>query len=111
MKIEDVRYGQLVYLKNVGFPYNRTDDGHESFEGASAIIVGVNVGANKKMIDVEFLYPMKTTHGTMDTCLFYPEQLREENRPWLKKNLKQILAFRQEVRRMGAFCERMMETP
>ena len=109
MKIEDIRFGQLVYTKNVGFPFNRTDDGHESFEGASAIVVGVNVGANKQMIDVEFLIPMKTPQGTMNTCLFHPEQLKEENRPWLKKHLKKILSFRKEVAKMADFCNKMVD--
>lgn len=109
MKIKDIRIDQLVYTKNVGFPFNRTDDGHESFEGASGLVIGVNVGANKQMVDIEFLFPMKTPHGTMKKCLFHPEQLRAENRPWLKKNLVRILTFKTKVADVAKFLNQMVD--
>ena len=106
---KDFYFGQLVYLKNVGFPYDRTDEGHESFEGASAVVTGINVGASKRMIEVKFVIPMKTPTGKMITCLFHPESVKPENRPWLKKNLVKVLAFQKEVEKMAAFCNKMVE--
>ena len=106
-----LKTGDLVYLKNVGFPYNRTDDGHESFEGASGTVTSVSAGARKDMVNVKFLIPIKCGHGhsPMAECLFFPHCVVKETRPWLKKYLKQILAFRKQMQAVGEMCQKMAE--
>lgn len=85
----------LVYTKNVGYPYNKIDDGGESWEGASCIVTKLEV--NKDYIEVKSLFPIKTRNGFMDSCVFFPEQLIKENRPWLKKHLKDIIRLREKL--------------
>jgi hypothetical protein len=105
-----LKVGDLVYLKNVGFPYNRSDDGHESFEGASCVILSVNAGARKDMIDVRFLFPMRVDHGKMmNDCLFFPECVIKENRPWLKKHVRRIINFKKQIVKMKYICTSMAE--
>ena len=103
-----LKVGDLVYTKNVGYPFNRTDDGGDSWEGASCIVIELNTGANKRMVNVEALIPIKIRpRDFMETCLFYPEQLVKEDRPWLAKHLNAILSFKTKVNDMADFCERL----
>lgn len=89
-----LKVGDLVYLKDVGFPYDRTDDGHESWEGASCIVLALNAGYYKDMIRVEPLLPI----GDMKECLFYPHSVKKEKRTWLKKHLKDIFRIKAKLR-------------
>lgn len=94
----NLKAGDLIYLKDVGYPYNRTDDSGETWEGASGIILNVHAGYNRDMIEVETLLPVKTSQGdVMKTCLFHDKVVKKENRPWLKKHLSQILKFKQRL--------------
>ena len=103
------KVGDLVYTRNVGYPFNRTDDGGESWEGASCIVSKLNTGWNGTYIEVTPIFPIKTTSGTMDSCIFQPEQLVKETRPWLKKNLKRILNFRKEVTRTSEYLKQLLD--
>lgn len=97
-----LKVGDLIYLKDVGFPYNgEGSDGYESMEGASAIVKELNAGYNGKYISVEFIIPIKNRQRSQPftSCLFHPESCVKENRPWLKKNLKQIIAVKNELRK------------
>lgn len=106
--LKPLRIGEIVYLKNVGFPFNRTDDGHESWEGVSGVVAPSpaqpgSPAAQSKMVYVRAFRPIKTGHGreTMDACHFhYPEQVRRENRPWLRRNLKAVFAAQAELRKL-----------
>ncbi len=91
------KIGNLIYTKDVGYPFDRTDDGGESWEGVSAIVTKLNTGWDKSYIEITPIFPVKSKGGTMATCIFQPEQLRIEERPWLKKNLKKIVQFRNKI--------------
>jgi hypothetical protein len=93
------RIGELVYLKDVGYPFDRTDDGGESWEGASCVVTELNSGFTHDMITVELLFPIKCGpgRGIMTGCLFYPSQVVKENRPWLKKHLEQIFESKKKL--------------
>jgi hypothetical protein len=98
----NLKAGDLVYLKDVGYPYNRTDDGGETWEGASGIVLDTKAGYNKDMIDVEILLPVESRRGEfMKTCLFYTNVVKKENRPWLKKNLRKICDYRKKLIRLA----------
>jgi hypothetical protein len=94
-----LKVGDLVYLKDVGYPYNRTDDGGESFEGASGTVIELNAGYNKDMVRVEFIFPILCNGrgSKMSDCLFHTTTVKKENRPWLKKNLKKLVDMRKEM--------------
>jgi hypothetical protein len=95
-----LRVGELVYLKNVGYPFDNTADGGESWEGASCIVTELNAGANKQMVTVEPLIPIRIRGNNrefMKDCLFYPSQVIRENRPWLKKHLKSLIESKKEL--------------
>lgn len=97
-----LKIGDLVYLKDVGFPFNGGGtDGYDSMEGASATVIAINSGYYRDMIKVEFLFPFKSKsrNETMDTCHFYPVSVHKENRPWLEKNIKRIVAAKSELRK------------
>ena len=89
------KVGDLVYLKNVGFPFNRTDDGHESWEGASCVVTEPVV--NTQYVRVKPIFPIKCGNYSMDECVFHPENVIKENRPWLKKNLSKIVKSKNEL--------------
>lgn len=93
MKKSTLKVGDLVYLKDVGFPYNQTDRCGETWEGASCIVIGLNSGFNQDMIDVEPIFPI----GDMNSCLFWAESIKKEDRPWLKNNLKIILKYKKKL--------------
>ena len=104
------KVGELVYTRNVGYPYNRTDDGGESWEGASCIVSKLNTGWDGTYIEVTPIFPIKTIHGhVMESCVFQPEQLVKETRPWLKKNLKRIVNFRKEVTKTNEYLKRLLD--
>ena len=103
------KVGDLVYTRNVGYPFNRTDDGGESWEGASCIVSKLNTGWNGTYIEVTPIFPVKTANGIMESCIFQPEQLVKETRPWLKKNLKRIINFRKEVTRTSEYLKQLLD--
>lgn len=95
-----LKVGDLVYLKDVGFPFNgEGTDGYDSMEGASATVIAINSGYSKDLVNVEFIFPFKSKSRTetMDTCHFHPTSVCKENRPWLKKNLTKIVAAKSEL--------------
>lgn len=97
-----LRIGQLVYTKNVGFPYNRTDDGGESWEGVCCRVTKLKAGWHKDMVEVEAVIPVKTSHGrTMTSCLFWTENVKPEDRPWLRRHLKDILNLKKKLREVA----------
>jgi hypothetical protein len=97
-----LKVGELVFLKNVGYPYNRTDDGGESWEGASCIVTELNSGYDKDMVTVEPLIPIKIRpRETMTSCLFHSESVVKENRPWLKKNLTTLFKYKKELLKLA----------
>lgn len=97
-KPRPLKKGDLICLKNVGFPFNRTDGGYESWEGASCIVLAVPAGAYNRCVQVAPLIPIKNGgEGAMEDCLFHPEQCARENRPWLKKHLKDIVKLRTQL--------------
>lgn len=104
MKTKKLKIGELVFLKNVGYPFNRTDDGRESWEGASGVVTGLNVGP-MKMVEVTPLSPIKADFGhRMINCVFHPESVCRENRPWLRKHLKDILKLKKELIRVASIA-------
>lgn len=54
------------------------------------------------MVEVEAMIPVKTSHGrTMTTCLFWPDKVKPEDRPWLKRHLKDILKLKKKLREVA----------
>lgn len=98
-KARPLKVGDLIYLKNVGFPFNRTDNGCESWEGASCVVISSKAGHGGGYIQVEPLIPVRCEdgHGVMSSCLFHPEQCIPEDRPWLRKHFKGILKLRNQL--------------
>ena len=100
-----LKVGELIYLKNVGFPYDGNGTGgYDSMEGSSAIVKNLNAGANHRMVEVEFLLPIKSKergHPPFVTCLFHPESCIVENRPWLRKYLKALIESKQTLIRLA----------
>lgn len=99
------KVGTLVYLRNVGFPFNRTDDGHESWEGASCVVVESDaqpgsVAHAMGMICVAPILPMRDERGRagLESAHFhYPEQVVRESRPWLRKHLRATIRLRTQL--------------
>ena len=86
-----LKVGDYVYLKDVGFPYDRIDNGHESWEGASCQVIALNAGYNGNYIRVRALYPILCGNGkSMQDCVFLPQCCIPEDRPWLLANLTRI---------------------
>lgn len=106
-----MKVGELVYTKNVGFPFDRTDDGHESWEGVSCIVTALNVGASKDMVEVQPLFAVKCGHGhtPMTSCLFHPNQVKREDRPWLKKHLRDIMKLKNVLRKAALEAQEIDE--
>lgn len=103
-KPRPLKVGTLVYLRNVGFPFDRTDDGHESWEGASCEVVKGSaqpgsVAHAMKMICVRPLLPIKAGYDRAgpEDAHFDPEQVVRETRPWLRKHLKALLRVRKSL--------------
>lgn len=103
-KSKPLRIGELVYLRNVGFPFDRTDDGHESWEGASCEVVQGeaqpgSVAHSMSMICVRPLLPIKSDRGRVgpEDAHFHPESVVRETRPWLRKHLKGLLRVRKQL--------------
>ena len=101
--MKKLKVGDLVYLKDVGFPFNKTDDG-ESWEGASCRVTNIQAGVDGRYIEVEPIIPIKTDRGIMTTCLFDSTQVRLEDRPWLRKRLRDILALREKLLEVAEFA-------
>lgn len=100
-----LKVGELVFLKNVGFPYDDTRHGaQDTWEGVSGIVTALNVGHNKQYVEVTPLLPMRTEHGPMQSAVFYPENCIRENRPWLRKHLKDILKLKAKLREVAEFA-------
>ena len=111
MKSNTLKVGDLVYTKDVGYPFNRTDDGNESWEGVSCIVIATNVGWNEEYISVEALFPIRQSNGDyMKTCVFFPEQVIKEDRIWLKNNLKKIMSFKKKLVETIDFCNETLDT-
>lgn len=106
-----MKVGDLVYTKNVGYPFDRTDDGHESWEGVSCVVTAMNAGWSKDMIEVTALFPIKCGHGhtPMTSCLFHAHQVKPEDRPWLKKRLKDIMRLKNVLRKAALEAEEINE--
>lgn len=106
-----MRIGELVYLKSVGYPFNRTDDGHESWEGVSAVVTDTHAGATKDYIEVEPLFPVRcgSGHPPMRSCLFHPHQVKREDRPWLRKHLRDIMKLKNALRKAALVAEEIDE--
>jgi hypothetical protein len=98
------KVGELVFLKNVGFPYNKATRGQDSWEGVSGIVTALNVGHNKQYVEVTPILPMRTEHGTMQSAVFYPDSCIRENRPWLRKHLKDILKLKRKIKQLALFA-------
>ena len=103
--MKKLRVGELVYLKNVGFPFNRTDNGNESWEGASCRVINPTAGVGGQYVEVETLIPIKTERATMSVCLFDPTYVIRENRPWLRKHLKEILGLKKKLLDVATFAD------
>lgn len=98
-----LKVGDYVYLKNVGFPYDRTDDGHESWEGASCQVMELNAGYNGDYVRVRALYPILCGRGqSMQDCVFNPQCCIPEDRPWLLANLQRINNAQNRLLEMAA---------
>lgn len=96
-KLRPLKKGDLIYLKNVGFPFNRTDGGYESWEGASCTVLSAKAGHGGSYILVRPILPINGGFDPIPEGLFHPEQCVRENRPWLKKHLKDIVKLREQL--------------
>lgn len=98
------KVGEIVYLKGVGFPHNRTDDGHETWEGASGVVApnpAMKGATGRSMVYVRAFRPIKVAHdSTMDATFFHPEQVRREDRPWLRKHLRSVFHAQAEMAKL-----------
>lgn len=108
-----MKVGELVYLKDVGFPYDQEGNGHESWEGVSCVVTAVNASAMKNMIEVEPFFPVKCGHGhtPMTSCLFHTNQVKREDRPWLRKHLRDIMKLKKALRKAALVAEQIEELP
>jgi len=89
MKKLKFKKGDLVYLKNVGFPFDKPEEPRENFEGASCTVLGyINGYVNVK--------PLILT-GSKEDWLFDESNIEKENRPWLKHHLKALLKARKQL--------------
>lgn len=103
--MKTLKVGDIVYLKNVGFPYNRTDNGMDSWEGASCVVEATNTGVKNAYISVRPILPLRADHGhKMSMALFSPEHVIREDRPWLKKHLKEVLALKRKLIEVARFA-------
>ncbi len=110
-KQSKLKVGDLCYLKDVGFPYTRTDDGGESWEGASCVVRRLNAGVRKDMVYVETLLPMRVSgrkDDQMPGAYFYPDNVRKENRPWLRAHIRQIIKLRAKLLDFVCTAEEML---
>ena len=99
------KIGEIVFIKGAGFPENRTDNGHESWEGVSGVVAPnpAQKGAlGERMVYVRAFKPMRCRFdgGTMDATFFHHDQVKRENRPWLRKNLREIFKARENLERL-----------
>lgn len=91
-----MKVGDIVYLKDVGFPFDGRGIGpgaKESWEGASCVVTNLRAGALRDMVEVRPVFPI----GGMETCLFFHKTVKIETRTWLKKNVRRILSARKRL--------------
>ena len=92
-----LKIGDLVYLRNVGFPFDgRGTGGWESIEGMSCVVVKLKSGSNKEYIELQPLLPVTSTIQSLDPAnvLFPASNVVLEDRPWLKNHIKNLLGVR-----------------
>jgi hypothetical protein len=108
-KQSKLKVGDLCYLKDIGFPYDSTHDGGESWEGASCVVRVLNAGLRKNLVDVELLLPIRTQNGRiMHGSIFHQESVLKEDRPWLKKHVRQILKMKTKLREFTETVEELL---
>ena len=96
--MKKLKSGDIVYLKDVGFPFDRAEPGHDSWEGASCVVLETETGDGNRYVSVAPLFPMRVDHGhIMTECIFSPECVVLEDRPWLKNNLKNLLKLKKKL--------------
>ena len=81
--------GDLVYLKNVGFPFHKPEEPENSLEGASCTVIGYVNG----YVSVK---PLILTGNIID-YLFDESNIVKEDRPWLKRHLDSIIKIRGQL--------------
>lgn len=84
-----MKIGDIVYLKNVGFPA-------EDYEGASAIVTNF-IG---KYVQVEIFF-------SKERYVLFKECAKIEDRPWLKRNLKKI---KRSFEKLSETADEILET-
>jgi hypothetical protein len=105
--MKKLRAGELVFLKNVGFPFNKPE---YSWEGASCVVIDPEAGDGKAYVKVAPLLPMICENRTvMKDCLFHPDTVIRENRPWLKKHLKQVIALRKKLSEFSVLAQALTD--
>jgi hypothetical protein len=81
--------GQLVYLDDPGSPY-------DDWNGASCTVVNPGAGSDGRYVEVRLVIPRKG-NNQVSSALFHPETVKPENRPWLRKNLREFVAMRDDL--------------
>ncbi len=91
------RKGELVYV-TPGAPYH-------GWDGMSATVLEINAGDRKQYIRIKTIVPMPDgIGGTMSDALFLPDDVHRENRPWLRKYLKNIVKLREKLKEVAKFA-------
>jgi hypothetical protein len=90
------RKGELVYV-TPGAPYH-------GWDGMSATVLEINAGDRGRYIRIKTIVPMPNgIGGMMSEALFHPGEVRRENRPWLRKYLKNIVKLREKLKEVAEF--------
>jgi hypothetical protein len=73
-------------VDNPGFPY-------DEWNGASCVVENSRAGQGGRYVQVRLVIP----RADISAALFHPETVKPENRPWLKKNLREFLSMRKDL--------------
>lgn len=105
-----LKVGDICYIKDVGFPFDREGDHEDSWEGASVVVLELGYGHYNDLIRVGTLLPMRAgrRHPPMRSCAFSADVVRKENRPWLRKHIRQIIKLRDKLKDFVHAAEQML---
>lgn len=104
-----LKVGDLCYIDGVGFPYNRTDFSHDTWDGAPVMIDELDAGASSDSVRVRPLYPMRGNGADVPFAILGYGVVFKVTRPWLKAKFKERIR-RIEIEKQIRELERQKET-